>query len=225
MAIMKMSEEGCASRGEQFAYHFFKKYLPDDFKVYSNVLLFHQGFDGMGHEIEIDFVIFHRNLGLLAVELKDWRIDQIHDVRQDSIQLNYNRVRNNPMKDVRFKAQVLKEKLMECPEFMDYCHRLIMPVHGCCGLPYIRWSEWQERTRALMIRSVESTGICPFTSLFKDDFLDTRFLMDRTHSLSRLRHLRRNAAFEFDWCDGHEHMLDEVLCATYQDESLVGCGR
>lgn len=213
MAVMKMSEDKCVSGGERFAYHFFKKHLSDDYKVYSNAVLFHKTYDGIADEVEIDFIIFHKNLGLLVIELKDWRVDQVQDVRQDSIDLSYNRIKSNPIKGARFKTQVLKDKLMDCPEFMDYCRRLMMPVHGCCCLPYIRWSEWQERLRSLMILHPENTGICQYTSLFKEDFADARFLLDSSHSLKRLRSLRRNPVFEFDWSDGHEHMLDEVLGA------------
>ena len=211
MAAMKMSEERCMSRGEQFAHHFFKKQLSDDYKIYSNVLLFGRAQDGTAREIEIDFIIFHKNLGLLVVELKDWRVDQIHDVQQDSIQLNYNKIKRNPIKDARFKAQALKEKLMGYPEFLDHCHRLIMPVHGCCALPYIRSIEWEEKLHSLWISHPEDTGIYSHTTLFKEDFSDSRFLMDKAHSLRRLRNLRRNPVFEFEWSEGHEHMLDEVL--------------
>jgi len=215
MAIMKMSEDKCVSGGERFAYHFFKKHLTDDYKIYSNVLLFHKTYDGGADEVEIDFIIFHKHLGLLAIEVKDWRIDQIQDVRQDSIDLNYNRIKSNPIKGARFKAQVLKNKLEDCPEFTDYCHRLMLPVHGCCSLPYIRWNEWQEKLRSLMILNPENTGICQYTSLFKEDFVDDEFQLNKADSLRRLKSLRRNPVFEFSWSEGHEHMLDEVLGAEY----------
>ncbi len=55
MAIMKMSVDECVSKGERFVYNFLAKYLPEDYKVYSNVLLLNSGTDSMGAEDELDF--------------------------------------------------------------------------------------------------------------------------------------------------------------------------
>lgn len=210
MAIMKMSVNECASNGERFIYHFLAKYLPEDYKVYSNVLLLNSGADSMGAEDELDFIIFHKRLGLLVAEVKDWHADQIQDVDAYSVQFNYNRIKKNPARAVRSKSLRLLNTLMQHSEFLSYDGH-VMPIHGCCFFPNIRWSEWQQKLSALFINKAEDVGICLRTSLFKEDFEKGSPLMENCSAQRRLAILRRKVTFDFDWSDGHEHMLDEML--------------
>ena len=212
MAIMKMSADECVTKGERYIYNFLAKYLSDDFKIYTNVLLLNLGSDGLGSEDEVDFIIFHKRLGLLVAEVKDWQVDQIQDVDPYLVHFTFDRIKKNPNRTVYSKSIRLRNTLGQHPEFLSYDHH-VMPIHGCCFFPNIRLSAWQQKLNALYIRNAQNVGICERTALFKEDFDEGSPLVEGCRAHRRLSLLRRKVTYDFEWSDGHEQMLDEILGA------------
>ena len=96
MALMKTSIDSCKTEGERFVYSFFKGSLSEDFIIWSNIEL--NVFSGnYNSSTEIDFILFQKDIGLLILSIKDWRINQISKISSKEIIVN-NKTQNNQVK-------------------------------------------------------------------------------------------------------------------------------
>lgn len=76
-----------------------------------------------------DFVLFGRDIGLFAIEVKDWRADQIIDLDHATVHLSANgvrRERRNPERQAKFYADRLRQELRR---------HGIKPTDRSCGIP------------------------------------------------------------------------------------------
>jgi len=223
MAIMKTKIEDCASEGERIIYNAFKNNLSVEFIVYSNLYIMDVAGDRRVAN-EIDFIIYHDDVGLLVMEAKDWRIDVIGRVDGQQITLTNGVSNKNPFSIALNKQYAIKNKLLKRAEFESRVipNKLCMPINSCVCLPFITRFEWEKKLAELQINNPIDIKLCHQTVIFKDEFEKGGVFGEEKHaeSLNRLRNLRSyKFAFEFD--DAQKKCLDMTLGIPYTEDTLV----
>lgn len=113
--------------GEKRVFEALAKQLEDDYTVWHNVPI-------LGSSREPDFVILHPQRGLLILEVKDWKLQNIRDANPMRIELQTDRgviAKTHPLSQARAYAQDVHRLLEKHPEL---CHsggphkgRVILP--------------------------------------------------------------------------------------------------
>jgi len=77
------ARSGAATRGERKVFETLRDNLPEDYLVYYNISV-------KGRYP--DFIIVGPDLGVVALEVKDWRLDSIAAVTRDGVVLRENSI-------------------------------------------------------------------------------------------------------------------------------------
>jgi len=213
-----MGRDRCRSDGERLIYDFFQKFFSDDFVIWTNVELLHTKTDST-KETEIDFILHHKDVGLLIIEVKDWRIDQISQITADRVTFRSGKTEKNPARALKERFYMLKEKCSSRNELCEHRNFLKFGIHTALSLPYIAEREWNAKISSFGINA-DDVGLPSNSILFQEHFSDESPLANPFRAINKLCNLRRkkipshlNQA-ELDY-------LSVLLGAPDNEESLV----
>ena len=134
-----------------------------------------------------DFVLFGRVVGLFAIEVKDWRAEQIVDLDHSTVHFSADGARwnkRNPERQAKSYADRLRQELR---------HHGIKPTEHGCGIPVRPIVAFPFISRAAYIER-RFDRVIPETSVLLTDDLDPasdRFIgLDPTRLEERLRRLQ-----------------------------------
>ncbi|HZS91508.1 MAG TPA: nuclease-related domain-containing protein, partial [Chloroflexota bacterium] len=119
--------EDVASSAERLLYQEFQRQLPDTFIVMYSVKWLMRDRTHHDRDGEIDFLIVHRALGLLVLEVKGGRIRIDSRTRQWYTMDRDNHetlLKKSPFDQARDNLYALKSKLEEVPKTRPYIYRL-----------------------------------------------------------------------------------------------------
>ena len=111
---------GAATRGERKVFEALRDHLPEDYLVYYNISV-------KGRYP--DFIVVGPDLGVVALEVKDWRLDSIAAVTSDGVVLNeggVERTLKNPVQQAR-------EYILETVDMLKTRSLLLDGKHLCFG--------------------------------------------------------------------------------------------
>jgi hypothetical protein len=109
---------GAATRGERKVFEALRDNLPEDYLVYYNISV-------KGRYP--DFIIVGPDLGVVALEVKDWRLDSIAAVTRDGVALHgIERTFKNPVQQAR-------EYILEAVDMLKTHSLLLDGKHLCFG--------------------------------------------------------------------------------------------
>jgi hypothetical protein len=114
--------------GEKRVFEALAKQLEDDYMVWHNVPI-------LGSSREPDFVILHPQRGLLILEVKDWKLQNIRDANPMRVELHTDRglvPKTHPLSQARAYAQDVHSLLGRHPEL---CHQ-VGPYKNTLMLPW-----------------------------------------------------------------------------------------
>jgi hypothetical protein len=107
MAIMRTDLTGNETKGEKDLYFRLRDKLSDDYHIWHNRYI-------ASLDTEIDFIILHPKEGIYVLEVKDWEIDQIKEIRSDRIILQKGERTEsvqNPLEQARNNSYALQNGL------------------------------------------------------------------------------------------------------------------
>jgi len=222
MAIMKMPFSCCRSEGEKIVYQAFKDNLSDEYTIWSNIELLTTEGRQVPDESEIDFLLYHRKLGLLLFSVKDWRIDHIKNIGPQSIYLTNGKRQANPYNNVKHHFYTLKNKLDQRRELwgQEYQRKICVPINVGLIFPYIEKQEWQDKLVLLGVSNPDDVRM-PVSKIFFRGLFNEKTLLKAEKWISGkfdgLRTVRFNGSFDTAQLD----YLDGVLGVPDTEETLV----
>ena len=183
MATMKSPKETCRSEGERSIYDFFSSKLPEDYWVWNSIEYTHTHNDRV-EEGEIDFIVHHGDIGMLLMEVKDWRISHLYRITKDIVVKTNGKQEGNPGRLLKNKFYHIKSKLSLHRELCDHRRRLKCWIDNVIGLPYITEEEWTEQ---FGLWNLYPDDVClPFPKVFfKENFDDGAVFKDKIGKLRR----------------------------------------
>ena len=123
MSSMRSSLERCQSDGERLLFDFFESKLPDDYWVWNNVEYSYSQSDRV-YEGELDFILHSGDIGILLMEVKDWRIAHLSEITKDIVRIVNGRQEGNPANVLKYKFYSIQSKLSSRPELCKHKRRL-----------------------------------------------------------------------------------------------------
>lgn len=169
MAKLIPNRSSCLSRmttGERRFSERLEQKLEDDYLCWYNVPI------GV-KQLQPDFVIFHPSRGILALEVKDWKLSTIQSFDRSSFKLQTNQglvPKVNPLLQARVYAlevvQALeKDPALRSPPDHKYAGKLFMPYGWGVILTNIKREQFQERMLDQVIE--------PHLVICQDEMLDS----------------------------------------------------
>jgi len=174
MATMQNSVGECKTDGERLCYEWLKAVLPDDALVWSNIQFSVSRRDrDIAFDAELDFAVFHAGLGLLLLEVKDWRIDQVAGIDRRFFRFNNGRLHGNPQRSLTEKRYALearfrREDVLCTPRGLAFC------VNIQVALPFIGASDWRRHLSEIGL-DADDVGLSSSRLLLQDDMSSWRF--------------------------------------------------
>jgi len=218
---MRSFRTRCKNEGEMKVFDYFKDNLNDDYIVWPNVnLIVSTG--GRLSEPEVDFIVFHPEVGLIMFEVKDWRADQITRICVDSVYVGSNGKRHpNPYDYTKNKSYTLRTRMEGYKEFRTKEGWLKTPINVAVIFPYISRKEWNNTLTLLDVVDSYSCGLPPEKILFKENFSSKTPQRKSTAWLDIFKNLRtENLSFPSTLEKKERDLLDELLGKPEGMESL-----
>jgi hypothetical protein len=110
-------------------------YLPDDYIIYAQKKLVHGS-----QERNPDYVIVHREYGVIVIEVKDWIKVEKRDEKNAWVyryKVGKCEQATSPVEQARQAAHVLIKKLEEDPDLRNYAGKLDFPYRFAGALPHL----------------------------------------------------------------------------------------
>jgi hypothetical protein len=167
------SHDGRAMPGERKVFVALRDHLPEDYLVYYDIPV-----DGR----HPDFIVVGRDLGLVILEVKDWRLNRIAEITADGVQLRRPEgplTVGNPVRQVR-------DYVLRTVDVLKRRPRLRAGNQLCCGwgygvvLPYVTREEAQRPS--LFGPSLEE-ALGPELVLTAEDLMNSNALLNRLRGL------------------------------------------
>ncbi len=220
MAKMIMPRDRCRSDGERIIFDFFQKHFPDEFMIWTNVELIHtHRCTGRSQEAEIDFVVHHKTVGVLLLEVKDWRVEQIQGLTPDRVIHTSGKTEKNPGQALKDRLYLLKEKCESRNELCEHRKFLKFGIHTALCLPFISEQEWRDKLATLHV-NLDDIRLPITSTLFREHFTDESLLVNPNRAVNKLCNMRkRNIPSYLDMAE--LDYLSTVLGAPDDEDSLV----
>jgi superfamily I DNA/RNA helicase len=210
MAISVRTNEPPRTKGEELVQQFISTHLPESFSAWMNVELSVTGAArGDVHQMELDIVLFHQELGLILGEVKDWRANQLSQISQQSVLFENGRQESNPSAALKKKFYAIQSKLASREEFSAGKRRVRFPISFFVCLPYIRRCDWQDLFDRWNVHA-DDVGLPAPIVLFADDFSGGSELADPAKVVQRLD-LARSVRFPVTLSSKQVPLLDTVF--------------
>lgn len=210
MAKMMVPRENCRSDGERLIFDFMESHISDDFMIWNNVEFMHTQPNGTVFESEIDFIIHQKEVGILLMEEKDWRISHLREITKDVVVKTNGIQEGNPARILKIRSYHIMSKLSSHPELCYHRRRLKCWIDNALCLPYITEKQWCERFNSW---SINPDDVClPAAKiLFKKDFENGSPLANSTDMFMRLSSMRGNRNFGSHFNKQDLMTLDNIL--------------
>jgi hypothetical protein len=111
------------------------QYLPDDYLIYAQKKLVHGS-----QERNPDYVIVHREYGVIVLEVKDWiKVEKRDDKNAWVYRYRVGKIEQttSPVEQARQAAHVLIGRLLEDSDLRNYVGKLDFPYRCAGALPYL----------------------------------------------------------------------------------------
>lgn len=144
--------DGCKP-GERVVFNALKRHLPDDYLVWFEPTLL-----GRKNSARPDFVVLGTDIGLIAIEVKDWSIRGIRSANRDTFQVYKGRhvaTRTNPEQQIQFHVHALMDEIERYQDTDPNKYRLLLhkrgkhkgkravPISGLIAFPNITRADWE----------------------------------------------------------------------------------
>src|SRR4030042_6804793 len=114
------ARSGASTRGERKVFEALRDNLPEDYLVYYNISV--KGRDP-------DFIIVGPDLGVVALEVKDWRLDSIAAVTREGVELREDGVERT----LKNQVQQARADILEAVDMLKRRSLLSDGKHLCFG--------------------------------------------------------------------------------------------
>jgi hypothetical protein len=114
------TRRGTATRGERKVFEALRDHLPEDYLVYYNIPV-------KGRYP--DFIVVGPDLGVVALEVKDWRLDSIAAVTRDGVALREDGIEHR----LKNPVQQAREYILEVVDMLKTRSLLLDGKHLCFG--------------------------------------------------------------------------------------------
>ena len=188
--------------------------------IWTNVELVHTRRDsGRAREVEIDFVLHHSTVGVLILEVKDWRAEHITAITADRVTLCSGSTPRNPGQSLKERFYMLKEKCSSRNELCEHRNFLKFGIHTALCFPYISEQEWTDKLNDLHVNP-DDVNMPTSTILFREHFADESPLVNPNRAINKLCNLRRRNIAS-DLTEAELEYLSTLLGAPDDEQSLV----
>lgn len=209
MAIARTSLEDCITPGEKLIFTFFKDKLPDNYMFWNNLeITYGDQSGGSRRDRELDFLLYHDDLGLFLFSVKDWRIEQIESIENNLFYMRTNSEPQRPLGDLKNQFNFLFGFLQRKNELTDLGKILKFPVTCSLFLPYIKKNDFEKKINEFG-SSLTEKGFINF-HLFKDFLESGYFCRDKFAAKNFFDNLR-SKKFDSRLTAKEKDYLDELL--------------